>query len=658
MSKSNFSHLPMVALIAALPATFIPTTAYAQNHGEQDEIIVTGSPLGRSVDEAVTGLSVLSGDDLADRLAGTIGETLKSEPGVSSTNFGAGASRPIIRGQGGDRVRVLSNGIGSIDASSTSPDHAVAVEPAQAERIEVLRGASLLRYGSSGSGGIVNVIDGRIPNERPEDDREISVRIGASSVDLGREAAASIDQALTDNIVAHADVTYRETDNFRLPDTSNPELDGQPLTNSFVDTSSFTGGLSYIGERGFFGAAVHNYNSFYGIPGDPDEAVTIDVDQLRVDVNAALELNGFIERLQFFGGFADYDQIEFEAPGEPGTVFANNGFEGRLEAIQTQRGAWKAAHGGQFRRRDFSAIGEEAFVPPTVTTQYGLYSFHEVEIGEGHIEGAVRYEHTDQEDSTSDDDRIFNLFSASFGGDIHISDELRFGGTVFRTERAPTTEELFSNGPHLATSQFELGDVNLDKETALGVEGALRYRGDGHFLTLNAFYTDYDDYIFELETGEIEDDLAVFQFVGEDARFRGFEVQGGADVGTFGPVDVKIDALAEFVRATTDSGNLPRIPPLSILAGLDADTENLHFRAEIDFNAEQNRIANFETVTDDFTLINLFAAWKAEVGGQKVRFSVSALNLFDVEARQATSFLKDEVPLPGRNFRFALSADF
>lgn len=640
------------ALILSAPSVF------AQTSSELDEIITTGSPLTRSVNEAITGLSVLTGDELSDRLAGTIGETLKSEPGVSSTQFGAGASRPIIRGQDGDRVRVLTNGIGSIDASSSSPDHAVAVEPAQAKRIEVVRGAALLRYGSSGSGGIVNVIDGRIPDSHPENGRDIALRIGASTVDLGQEVAASINQSIGENFVFHADGTLRNANDYRLPDTSNPELNGQPLANSFVETNSLTGGLSYIGERGFIGIAVQNYNTFYGIPGDPDEAVTIDIDQLRLDVNAALELDGFIERVQFFGGIADFDQTEFEAPGEPGTVFTNNGFEARLEAIQTERGAWKAAHGVQVRRRDFSAVGEEAFVPPTVTTQFGAYSFHEVEFGDIHLEGSARYERTDQDDSTGDDDRVFNLFSASIGGDIHITESLRFGGTAYRTERAPTTEELFSGGPHLATGQFEIGDAALDKETALGGELALRYRKGGYFLTLNGFYIDYDDYVFQVETGEIEDDLPVFLFTGEDARFRGFEAQTGLELGTYNGVSFKTDALAEFVRAQTDSGNLPRIPPLSILAGLDAETEHLSFRAEIDYNAAQNNTADFETRTDDFTLVNLFATWKGEAAGQKLRFSVSASNLFDVEARQATSFLKDEVPLPGRNFKFSLSAAF
>ena len=277
----------------------ISAPAFAQDT-LTDEIIVTGSPLTRSVDEAITGVSVLSGEELSNRLAGTIGETLKSEPGVSSTFFGAGASRPIIRGQGGDRVRVLTNGIGSIDASSASPDHAVAAEPAQAERIEVLRGASLLRYGSSGSGGIINVIDGRIPTEKPEDGVDGAVRIGASSVDNGREAAGSVDFG-AGNLVFHFDGTFKKTDNYRIPgfaesarfraleeeeehhdEDEDHDEDGYEedehgheeeeeafgrLENSQTKSTALTGGASYIGERGFIGFALHKFDSDYGIPG-------------------------------------------------------------------------------------------------------------------------------------------------------------------------------------------------------------------------------------------------------------------------------------------------------------------------------------------------------------------------------------------------------
>jgi len=688
----------------------VSTATYAQDADLMDEIIVTGSPLVRSVDEAITGVSVLTGEELSNRLAGTIGETLKSEPGVSSTFFGAGASRPIIRGQGGDRVRVLTNGIGSIDASSASPDHAVAAEPAQAERIEVLRGASLLRYGSSGSGGIINVIDGRIPTELPENGVDGAVRIGASSVDNGREAAGSIDFG-AGNLVFHFDGTIRETDDYRIPgfaesarfraleeaeeeEGHDDEEEGHEhdeeeeafgrLENSQTKSTALTGGASYIGERGFIGFAVHKFDTDYGIPGghgheeeeghddeeeghddeeheeeeEGEENITIGLDQTRLDVNAALNFDGPIETVQFFGGYADYKHTEFEGPGEVGTVFTNEGYEARLEAIQREKNGWAAAYGVQLRNRDFAAVGEEAFVPPTKTKQIGVYTFHEKEIGNFHLEGAARYENTQQENSVTNQDIDFNLLSLSAGGDVHITDAIRLGGTVFRTERAPTTEELFSNGPHLATEQFELGDPTLGKETATGVEAAFRHREDGHYITVNAFYTDYSNYIFETETGEEEDGLDVFQFTGEDASFKGFEVQGGMDLAQMGTFTLKADALAEYVRAKTDSGNLPRIPPLSVLTGIEADSERFNFRAEVDYAAKQNKVEVFEIPTDDYALVNLFATWRAPMDAQDVRLSLSVLNALDDDARQHTSFIKDIVPLPGRNVRFSIASSF
>lgn len=666
---------------------YVPSTALAQDN--LDEIIVTGSPLTRSVDEAITGVSVLTGDELSNRLASTIGETLKAEPGVSSTFFGAGASRPIIRGQGGDRVRVLSNGIGSIDASSASPDHAVAVEPAQAERIEVLRGASLLRYGSSGSGGIVNVIDGRIPTETLEG-LEGAIRIGASSVDNGYETAGSLNFG-AGNFVFHIDGTYKDAENYDIPgfaessrlrelEEAEAEEEGLEfeeeeeafgtLENSQTESQAYTVGASYIGSRGFIGFAVHEFDADYGVPGgheegeeEEEEQVTISLDQTRIDVNGAIELDGFIEKVQFFGGYADYEHTEFEAPGEVGTVFTNEGYEARLEAIQAEKNGWSAAHGFQYRERDFAAIGEEAFVPPTTTRQYGVYSFHETEINDIHLEGALRYERTDQTNDVSDDEISFDLISLSVGGDIHLTETVRFGGTAFRTERAPTTEELFSNGPHLATGQFELGDINLGEETATGIEAAFRHKADGHFLTLNAFYTDYDDYIFEVPLGEEEDGLPVFQFTGADASFKGFEIQGGFDIGSLAGFDIKADALAEYVRAKTDDEDLPRIPPLSILTGIEASNDYLTLRAELDYADEQTKVPPLTLPTDDYALVNLFATWALPVSfkdgdASSVKLNLSVLNLFDESARQHTSFLKEEVPLPGRNFRVALTAAF
>lgn len=676
----------------------VPSVAIAQDNPDEDVIIVTASPLERSIDEAITGQSILAGDDLQDRLAGTIGETLKLEPGVSSTSFGAGASRPIIRGQGGDRVRVLTNGVGSIDASSASPDHAVAVEPAQAERIEVVRGAALLRYGSSGSGGIVNVIDGRIPTDMPDGETDATIRIGASSVDSGAEGAASIDQR-AGNLVFHLDGTFRRSENYNIPveGESRAQLaeegeevpddfdENRELDNSFVESSSISAGVSYVGDRGFFGVSISDFNSTYGIPGghgheeeeghddedededhdeedheegeeEEEEGVFIELDQTRFDVNAGWEFDGPIEKVQIFGGYADYKHTEFEGPGEVGTIFENEGYEIRAEVIQAERGNWRAAHGVQYRERDFSAIGEEAFVPPTLTQQLGAYTFHEVEVGNAHLEAAARFERTDQENSVTGDDRSFDLFSISGGGDIHVTDAVRIGGTVFRTERAPTTEELFSNGPHLATNQFELGDATLDKEVATGVEAAIRHREGNHNVTLNLFYTDYADYIFETETADEEDGLPVFQFVAEDAEFYGFEAAASSQFASAGKFDLSADGLVEYVRAKTDSGNLPRIPPLSTLVGLEADSDRLKLRGEWEYVAEANDLAAFELPTDDYNLVNAFLTWKAPAGAQDVALRFSVLNIFDTEARQHTSFLKDLVPQPGRNFRVSITA--
>lgn len=698
---TRLSHRAFSAVL--LLSTTLPLSALAQTSAStsdaEDIIIVTGTPLKQSVDEAITGVSVLSGDDLLDRMSSTIGETLKSEPGVSSTFFGAGASRPIIRGQGGDRVRVLINGVGSIDASSSSPDHAVASEPVQAERIEVLRGASLLRYGSSGSGGIVNVIDGRIPTEIP-DGIDGAVRFGVSSVDQGAEVAGSMDIGLGSNFVLHLDGTWRDADDFRIPgeaeseifhaleDAEGEEHEGEEeepdtgrLENSYVNSQSLTGGLSWVGDNGgFFGVSVHSFESEYGLPGghdhghedddhedgdhedghseDEEEGIFIDLKQTRVDMNAAINLGGVFEKVQLFGGYADYTHTEFEGPGEVGTIYDNEGYEGRLEFIQAEQNGWAAAYGFQIRERDFSAIGAEAFVPPTNTTQLAVFAFQEYDLGDVHVEGAARFENTKLDNSVTGVDRKFDLFSVSGGGDVHLTEMLRFGATVFRTERAPTADELFANGPHLATNQFEIGDPSLTKEVATGVEAALRYRSGHRFLTLNAFHTNYADYIYEVETGEEEDELPVFQYIGEDAKFSGFEVQGGMPIATIGQFSVKADALAEYVRAKTDSDNIPRIPPLSLLGGLVAESDRFILRAEVDYAAEQNKLTAEEIPTDDFALVNLFTTWKTQTGAQDVRLKLSVLNLFDTEARQHSSFLKDQVPLPGRNVRLSISTRF
>ena len=718
-----FKNFLLCGTVSALPLLALSAPAHAQTNSE-DEIIVTGSPLAQSVDDITTGISVLSGEELQERLASSIGETLKYEPGLSSTFFGAGASRPIIRGQDGDRIRILNNGIGSIDASSASPDHAVAAEPAQAERIEVLRGASILRYGSSGSGGIVNVIDGRIPDSIPEGRLDGAVRAGYSTVDEGVELAGSVDIALTDNLVAHFDGTFKDAGDFEIPVPPESEIlealeeaEGEehdeeeeagagPLENSYSESESFTAGLSYIGDWGHFGVAYHDLSSEYGLPGgheegheeeeedheeeehEEEEGVFIVLDQTRFDVNGALNLDGVIEKIQLFAGYADYEHVEFEGPGEAGTVYSNEGGEMRLEAIQKQRQigdkGWDGAYGLHYRTRDFSAIGEEAFVPETTTDQIALYTFQKLNFTNAHIEGALRYEIVDQENIEENETLDFDLFSISVGGDYSLSDTVSLGGTVFHTERAPAAEELFAGGPHLATGQFEVGNEDLDVETSTGIEGVLRVKAGGIQFVANAYHTSYDDFIYlqntdedanevaealEEEHGHDEeeeeeehahdfDELTVARFTAEDARFTGFEAQVIVPFGAIGRFNLTGDALLEYVRAKTDSANLPRIPPLSILTGLEADYDALNLRAELEYVDSASNLAPLEIATEDYTLVNLFIGYDLPMGDKNIRLSGAINNLFDDEARQHSSFLKDIVPLPGRNFKATIRATF
>ncbi|MEE9273554.1 MAG: TonB-dependent receptor [Robiginitomaculum sp.] len=679
MFKTN-TRLMGVSTIALVSVSLCAGLAHAQtntndigldNEKPVDEIVVTGiSPLSATSDENLAGVSILTNEELSRRLSGSLGETLKFEPGISSTFFGPGASRPIIRGQGGVRVLLLDNGIGAIDASSASPDHAASVEPAMAGRIEVIRGAGLLRYGSSAAGGVINVIDGRIPDSVPSQQFEGAARFSVSSADNGYEGALGSDISLgalgQGNLVGHVEAAYRKTQDYNIPGfarsatlqaNTGDGLERDVLENSATRGQSYAAGLSYIGARNFIGGAIKALDSRYGVPGG--EGTQIILKQTRYDFNSKYNFMGNVfETLSIAGGGADYEHKEIEASGDTGTVFTNKGWEVRAELVEAQKGHWQAAYGAQYKSRKFAAIGEEAFVPPTTTKQFGLFTFHDFDFDGWHLEASGRYEHTGHENSVAGAKINYDGLSFSLGSDFHITDTLKLGGTVYRTERAPTSEEIFSNGPHLATNQFEIGKLDLGKEIATGAEVSLRYKNGGDHLTLNGFLTDYDDYVFERTTGAIMDGLSVSQFTPAQVRFKGFEIDVGKNIGSFAGLDWDVDGSIEYVSAHLDKSApnaLPRIPPLGFTFGLEANAKRWGARAELDHAAHKKDLAARETLTQQFTLLNAYIHYDLT---DTLRLRASVLNITDQEARQHTSFLKDVVPLPGRNFKFSLEARF
>ncbi len=687
------------AISVAAVSVFLPIMANAQtNHSstpdkDLDEIIVTGSPLSATAGESLVGISVMSGEKLANNLSGSLGETLKKTPGVSSTFFGPGASRPLIRGQGGDRIRILDNGIGSIDASSSSPDHASSVEPAMATRIEIIRGSGLLRYGSSASGGVINVIDGRIPDHVPDKPLTGAARIGASNVDDGYEGAVGVNFKLGGLgggfLVGHVDASMRKTQDYSIPGFAESavlraaegeaaeehEQDQNRVENSAVQSSALAAGVSWVGQNALVGFALRNLDSAYGVPGgheheeeghgpgDEEEegGVTVALEQTRMDSVVRIEFDGPIQTLTINGGYGDYEHREIEPDGALGTVFTNQGFELRGELLQAERGNWQAAYGAQIRQRDFAAVGAEAFVPPTRSKQKGVFTFQELNLGDWHLEAGMRYEHNQLDNPTANISRSFTGFSASAGADYHLTDTIRLGGTIFSTSRAPTSEELFSNGPHLATSQFEIGDNDLSLERARGVEMSMRFKEGRAYASFNIFSTKYNDYIYERATGALQDGLPEFKFTASDALFKGFEFEAGAKLATINNFDFALDGSVEYVKADLDADGsaqrtfLPRIPPLGIGLGAVFQNHDWRFRAEIDHAAKQDNTAPGELVTNGYTLVNLQTNYKIN-DALTIRGSIN--NVFDQDARQHTSFLKDTIPLPGRNLKISLSAKF
>ncbi|MBY0423864.1 MAG: TonB-dependent receptor [Parvularculaceae bacterium] len=685
MSKRTI--LTLSAAFAAL-STFQPAHAAGPPDVATDEIVVTASPIGRSVNDSIIGVQVLDEEDLARRSGNTIGEMLRREPGVSSTFFGPGASRPVIRGLGGDRISVLDSGIGSIDAASTSPDHAVAVEPATTERVEIVRGAATLLYGSSAAGGVVNVISGRIPRATPEGGIDASMRVGGSTVDDGVDAAGATDVTLfklgDGAFVAHGEAAFRDAGDYSIPGFEQSARFRQALIaagetpddaagvqrNSDFRADSHAFGLSYVKGDSFAGLSMSAIDTNYGVPGVETEAdgsgPTIKLRQRRTDFDSEINADALLfKTIRLRMGYADYSHQEFEPDGEPGTIFDNVGWEGRLELVQKDwrqlRGAW----GFQWKKRDFAAIGDEAFLTPTKTFQWGVFGMQELSLGPWRLEAGARYEATAHENSLAGR-REFDSVSLSGGIGWKPSEHVFLGVTGLRTERAPAPEELFSEGKHLATFSYERGDPNLRPEIARGVEATAKFTYARFALTVNGYHTSYKNFIFENNTGLIfttsdGDELPIIQFTATPATFQGFETQLEAELFTLGGFDVHADASLDYVRAkakASPTGDLPRIPPMHGIFGVEAKADAVELRGEIEYAAAQNRIGALELPTDSHTLYNLYLTLRPMKSAPNLAIRFAGENLTNQEARAHTSFLKDRVPLPGRNFKLSLSASF
>jgi iron complex outermembrane receptor protein len=758
--------LSISAALGSLPALALAQNASPDDPADLETIAVRALPIERSELDSAEPIEVLAGQALDDRRGMTLGETLANQPGVHSSFYGQGAGRPIIRGLGGPRVRILEDGLSTGDASAPSDDHAVTIDPFLADQIEILRGPATLLYGSDASGGVVNIVDNRIPEQVPDAPLAGRFELRGDTVAEERSGALRLNGG-GGSFAWHLDGSWRDADDYDIPGPAEREFghgedhdhhdehdhhddhdhhDGEgsgTLDNSFVETLSGTIGGSWIGSRGFLGASVRRYETEYGIPaphshgghdhdhgdhddhdmhddhdedhdhehedhGDDEGMAFIDMEQTSWDIKGQLDdpLPGFT-RARIRLGYNDYRhrEIEVEEEGhgehdhddehdhEP-TQFDVETYQARLELRTEPVAGWEGAIGVQYDQEDFVAAGEEAFVPPNETDAIALFLLQEQQFGNVNVSFGARLEQTeisadlpahDDHDHEHDhdhgheheehghddhhehefdfdfdrDSRKFTNWSASLGAVWQMSERWQSSISLARSQRAPSATELFSNGPHLATFSFEVGNPDLNRETTLSWDLGLHRHSDFFDFDIDLFYKQVDDFIYLAETGEEVDGFDLRLATQEDAELYGLETQATWKLRDTAAGNFDLTAGYDMVRGELDAGgNLPRISPQRVTAGVD--WFNGPWRAGVGWQRvfRQDEVAEFETETPGYNLVNARLAYAFNVGTVPMEAYISGQNLGDNEARVHTSFLRDFSPLPGRNFRVGIRGEF
>jgi iron complex outermembrane recepter protein len=682
--------LPAAALLLAPPLALAQTATepLPDRRTAIETVVVIAHPL--SAEGLALSAEVLEGEELSRSLRSSIGETVGNLPGVHAANFGQAASRPVIHGLSGPRVRVMEDRIDSLDISVTSADHAVTIEPFLADRIEILKGPSTLLYGTGAIGGVVDVHTGRVPHYMPE--RPVTGSLELRRDDNGdRETAALRLDGGGGNLAWHLDGFWRDADEYEIPgfaeskalrglgdedhdddDEDHDDAVRGRLPGSQLEARGGALGLSYIGERGFFGAAVSRYEAEYGLPGghehghhddDHDDEGTpiVDLNQTRFDIEGGLEnpFRGF-DALNLTVGINRYEHVEIEPDGDIATEFDNDAYEVRLELVHQPMAGWRGALGTQYSDREFSAIGEEAFIAPVDTRTLGAFWVGERDLGNFELEAGVRLEGV-RTKPTDNRNRSFTSYAFSLGAVIPVEDHWSVGLLADYSARAPIAEELFSNGPHLATGAFQIGNPDLDEEKALSLSINVRYADDDWLFNSTLYYTRFADFIFETPTGDEEDDLPVFVFLQEDADFFGFDAELRRTVARWDGGSLALSAMFDTVTAKLDvsgNDNIPRLPPTRYGVGMHAEWGPV--RASVDYQRvrSQNSIADFELPTDRYNDLRAHLAADVPAGRANLTVFVQGRNLTDDEQRQHSSFIKDLAPMPGRTIEAGLRARF
>ncbi len=728
------------------------TIAIALNRSPIEVIDVVATPIHMSAMESAAPVTVISGEKLRRQQAATLGDSLEKVAGVHSNFHANVASTPVIRGLSGPRVLIAQNGLDVSDVSRVGPDHSVATEASTSKQIEVLRGPATLFYGSGASGGVVNVVDGRVPTDNTTRGEWF---VENASVNNQQQAAFNLTTGY-ESLGFYVDGFWRDADDYDVPEApelEHPDDEIRSVVNSAEKSTGFTLGTSYIFDQGFIGVAVEQFDREYGIPGHThgeedahahddhdhsdqadaaEEQVFADLEQTRIQLLGEWNIEGdYLKQIKFQSGFTDYEHAEIEH-GAVGTIFENETSEVKLDLLHAEYYQWKGGVSFHYKNSKVAAQGSEAFTPPSETETLAVAMMEERHFGDWLVQLGARIEkvtieasdvllpeldfhsHGDDHDDHGHDDhshddhghddhghdahagttRVFAVdhdftpVSLSAGLVWDFTPGYNVGLSLSRTERAPSAPELLSFGPHIGTRTYEVGalfavdsdhnDIGLtnetiDLETANNIDLTLRKTEGNVGFILNAFYNEIDNYYYRANTNlfaeaahdhggddghdhsEHVDELPIYIYTAEDVILSGFEAQLAWQITD----EFKITTFSDYVKARLkDGGDLPRTPPLRVGSEFSYENEMISAHLDITRYQRQDNVADLETETAGYTLVDAFISWDLPLNNQDISVYLKGSNLTDTDARVHTSFLKNIAPRPGRNIVIGVRGQF
>ncbi|MCX7107520.1 MAG: TonB-dependent receptor [Methylococcales bacterium] len=658
-----------------------------------DDVYITSTGIKQYTSESAKPVTVLSGEELQTKMGTTIGDTLKNELGITSQSFGPGVGTPVIRGQSGPRVRVLQNSVGNNDVSSLSPDHANGVNPISAERIEVLRGPSTLLYGNGAIGGIVNVIDNRIPEQVP------NKLLGGATAQRYDSASDLTSSALKldggkDKFAFHLDGFYNDQKNTHIGGqqidesaarATDPTLEGTPvlnnpngvIPNSNARSRGGSAGASVIGDIGLVGAAINSLENNYGIPpnGTGGDPVRVQMNQTKYDFKGQLNKPfALAKELRLKFGYTDYKHVELDN-GEVATTFLNKTYESRLELEHQPLGIVKGVMGFQSVNSDFSALGAEALVPQSKIDSYGLFAVESFKIKDITYELGLRGEWQGISPETTYSSVSYVPLSGSVSALWDITKQHQLSLGVTQSQRAPQIQELFSNGVHEATMSYEKGDANLQKEISYNLDLGYKFNTTWMTSELNLFNNWVNDYIYQQQDYQVfNENLEAFQLICSDpgacvpvlqsaqanAIFRGFETKTLFTImqNHYGAVDLTL--FGDYTRGTFEQGgNVPRMPPLRYGFELSYEKNDITTQARLTRGEAQNDAGENQSNTPGYLLLNLGTQYQLATFHQsEVQLFAAGKNMLNENIRNSTSYLRNFAPDPGRSAEIGIRVSY